>query len=395
MTKRHCMIVHAYYLHDETRVEREAHALIAHGFEVDVICLQSQNEPAFEIIDGVQVYRLPVQRHKGKGLRVQMLEYLSFFVLVFLRLVKLYPHRRYGTLQVHNLPDFLVFSTLVPNLFGARIILDLHDLMPEFFAGTYNKSMDSLPVRILKLQERICCWFADHVITVTELWRQTLIERGVRADKTSVVMNLADERIFGPEQKVTVDPCKRQDGFRLIYHGTITRRYGLDLLIQALDKVKSEIPEIHLTIHGSGEFRDEIMRMVKERKLDPYVFFSVNRVPSSELPKMIVKADLGIVPYRYDVFTDGILPTKLMEYAAVCMPVIAARTTAITAYFDQEMVHLFTPGDANELAQGILFLYKDRKRLAQYAQNIKKFNQRYNWRTVAAQYVQLIDRLNH
>ncbi|HSL43092.1 MAG TPA: glycosyltransferase family 4 protein [Anaerolineales bacterium] len=392
--KRHCMIVHHAYPLAEPRVERESQALVKHGYEVDVLALQQDPPaPAFEVVEGVNVYRLPVLRDKSRGIVGQFLEYFSFFIRSFFKVSALHFKRKYGVVEAHNLPDFLVFAALIPKLMGAKVILNIHDVMPEFYAVRFKTGMSSWPVRLVRWQERISCWFADHVITVTELWRQSLIGRGVRADKTSVVMNLADERIFG-DAKPADHPNGSREGFRLIYHGTITRRYGIDLLIQALDKVKSEIPGIHLTIHGGGEFRDEIMRMVKERNLDSYVYFSVNRVPSSELPKMIMKADLGIVPYRYDVFTDGILPTKLMEYAAVGVPVVAARTTAITAYFDNEMVHLFTPGDVNELAQSILFLYKDRTRLAQYAQNIEKFNERYNWRTVASQYVGLIDRLN-
>jgi glycosyltransferase involved in cell wall biosynthesis len=391
--KRHCMIVHAYYPLDETRVEREAHALIQAGFEVDVLCLKNDNEPAEEKVDGVQIYRLPVRRHKGQGLVVQMLEYLSFFVLVFLRLLVLYPRRKYQTLQVHNLPDFLVFSTILQKLAGAKIILDLHDLMPEFFAGSYNRSMDSLPVRLLKLQERLSCWYADRVITVTETWRQTLIERGVPADKTFVVMNLADERIFRTEDVINYSP-NGKNGFRLIYHGTIARRYGLDLLVEAIDQVKAEIPDIHLTIHGGGEFRDEVMKMVEERNLGKYVHFSIHKLPTSELPKLIKSAHVGVVPYRYDIFTDGILPTKLMEYAAVGIPVIASRTSAITAYFDPQMVQLFSPGDVSELVNSIRLLYNNRDLLSQYRQNIETFNERYNWKSVAAHYVQIVEQLH-
>ena len=388
------MIVHAYYPLDETRVERQAHALLASGFEVDVLCLRNKSEPASEIVDGVRVHRLPVGRHKGKGRVVQMLEYLSFFALVFLRLLTLYPARRYGTLQVHNLPDFLVFSTFIQKLLGARIILDLHDLMPEFFAGTYDKSMDSLPVRVLKLQERVSCWYADHVITVTETWRETLIQRGVRAGKTSVVMNLADEHIFG-QVRPDGQSAEARESFRLIYHGTITQRYGLDLLILAVEQVRSETPGIHLTIHGSGEYRDELVRLVEERNLQKYLAFSTTKLPSSEQPVLIKRAHVGLVPYRSDIFTDGILPTKLMEYAALGMPIIAARTTAIEAYFDSNMVQYFTPGDVRDLASSILLLYKDRDRRTEYARNIERFNQRYNWKTVAAQYVRVVGQLNH
>jgi len=387
------MVVHAHYPLGESRVERQARALIDCGYEVDVICLRGGGELAYEKVNGVNIYRLPVKRHKGSGLFIQLFEYLSFFFLAFYRLLRLYPRRRYGVVQVHNLPDFLIFSALVAKLGGARLILDLHDLMPEFFAASFGRDMKSWPVRLLVLQEQVSCLFADHVITVTETWRETLIRRGVPPGKVTVVMNVADSHIFYPLQ--TMDrPEKTNGNFNLIYHGALARRYGLDLLIQAIEMVRSRIHYIHLTIHGVGEFHQDLVELVEGLNLRNHVSFSTHLLPISELPGLIRKAELGVVPYRSDLFTDGILPTKMMEYVALNIPVVAARTPAITAYFDETMVQFFTPGSVEELANCILSLHKDRAQLARLAENEKKFNQEYTWEKVARDYVALVDHLS-
>ena len=388
--KRHCMIVHAYYPIGEIRVEREARALLEKGYEVDVICLQQSGEPSFSVEDGVNTHRLPIMRHKGKGVAVQFLEYLAFFMLAFFKVTGLHFKRRYNIVQVHNLPDFLIFSALVPKLMGARLILDLHDLMPEFFASRFRSGMNSFPARMLRLQERLAGMFANHVLTVTELWRQTLIERGIPAEKASVVMNVANDKIFN---KSNVSPVPDQGHFNLIYHGQLSQRYGIDLALQAVHLLRREIPEIRFTIHGRGEYLEELKSLAEKLDLGEHVRFSTQYMPTMELPQLVGNAHAGIVPYRRDIFTDGILPTKLMEYAALGVPVIAAHTTAISAYFDSEMVQYFIPEDVEDLANKILILYKDRARLAQYAQNIERFNQRYNWKIVAAQYVQVVERL--
>lgn len=393
------MVVHAYYPIGETRVERQAQALLAQGTEVDLVCLRHTGEPAQAIVDGVKVYRLPVKRH-ASGLVIRFLEYLSFFFLALVRLASLHLQRRYNVVQVHNLPDFLVFAALIPKFTGARIILDLHDLMPEFYAERFQRSVDSLPVRVIRWQEWLSCRFADHVITVTELWRQTLIKRGQPADKVTVVMNVADDRIF--RQDAAADESVDQSGapsqakddgrFRLIYHGTVDQRYGLDLALRAINQVRQTAPNIHLTIHGGGEHRQTLVNLAQELGLQDHVEFSTHFVPTSELPKLIKKADLGVVPYRDGVFTGGILPTKLMEYAALGIPAIAARTPAVAAYFDETTVLLFTPGDVEELAQCILTLYRDRSRLASLANNIAGFNRRYNWPDQRTIYLQLVNR---
>lgn len=388
--KRHCMVVHAYYPVGETRVQREALALVDQGYEVDVICLRDDGEGATAVEDNVKIYRLPVKRHKGHGIIVQFGEYLVFLVLAMLKLMRLHLRQRYGTVQIHNLPDFLVFAALGVKLSGAKVILDLHDLMPEFFASKFDSGMDSWPVRLVIWQEQISCRFADHVITVTESWRQTLIERGVPAEKVSVVMNVADPRIFRRAENGQ-RPSPNGSGFHLVYHGTFAHRYGVDLIVRAVEKARQFIPNIHATLLGGGEYRDELVKLTQEMDLTTCVEISPTMLPAHELPSLLQRADVGIVPNRSNIFTDGLLPTKLMEYVALGTPVIAARTPTITTYFDDQMVQFFTPNDVADLAQCIIQLGQDHNRRERLRQNADKFNQQYSWEKVAADYTALID----
>lgn len=391
--RRHCMVVHNYYPLGEPRVTREAQALLNHGYEVDVICLRRENEPMVEAKNGSTIYRLPVKRHRGTGPAVQLLEYGAFLTLAFARLAALHRRRHYGVVQIHNLLDFLVFAGLAPKLTGARLILDIHDLMPEFYAGRFSRDLSSWPVRLVCLQEQLSCRFVDHVITVSEHWRETLIRRGVPAHRCSVVMNLADEHIFHVAEN---GHCRSPNDsrFRLIYHGTIVKRYGLDLAIQAIDRVKHDIPDVHLTILGKGEYVDTLVRMAQELDLHKHVTIYNEIRPIEDLPAIIQSADIGIVPYRNDTFTDALLPTKLMEYAALGLPAIAARTTAIETYFRDTMTEFFEPGDVDDLAQHVRALYKSPERRAELARGSRKFQERYNWTKVSAEYVALVERLN-
>jgi glycosyltransferase involved in cell wall biosynthesis len=401
---RHCMLVHNTYPQREPRVEREARALVAHGYEVDVICLRDAGEPAEAVVAGVSVHRLPVRRHRGGAAALQLVEYLSFFFLAMVRLARLHRRRRFAVVQAHNLPDFLVFAAALPKLGGARVILDIHDLMPEFYVSRFRGGMRSLPVRIVLLQERLACHFADHVITVTELWRQALIARGVPAHKVSVVMNVADGRIFqrAPDLARTVGEghvrpgatAEREDGFRLIYHGTLTRRYGIDTAIRAVELARHTVPGLHLTVHGSGEARDELAQLVDDLDLARHVTITSHYIPTPEMPAFIRRAHLGVVPYRRDIFTDGILPGKLLEYVALGIPVVTARTPVIESYFDETMLQFFEAEDHHALAATIIALHANRPRLLELAQSADRFNQRHSWQQVSATYIELIDRLH-
>ena len=390
-TKRHCMVVHAYYPLGESRVEREAMALIERGYEVDVLCLRDDGERETEVIDGVRIYRMPVKRHRGRGPAFQLLEYLTFFLLVVLKLFSLQGRRGYDSVQCHNLPDFLIFAAFWPKLRGARLIIDLHDLMPEFYAARFGGRMDSWPVRLVKLEERLSCRFADRVITVTDLWRQTLIERGVPAGKITVVMNVPDATYFHrqPESK----PAAANGEFEIIYHGTLTQRYGVDLIVQALAEIEPGAPEVRLTVLGDGDHRQELLAMVAELGLEERVSFSDGFVTTSELPELIRRAGAGVVPNRDDIFTGALLPTKLLEYVALGTPIIAARTPAIATYFDDSTIEFFSPGCATDLARHIRRLSRDPARRDELIENTDAFYRQYSWREIARTYADLVDEL--
>lgn len=388
-SRRHCMVVHAYYPLGETRVQREALALIERGYAVDVLCLRAPGEPARGEHDGVVVRRLSVRRHRNRGIAVQLLEYLAFFVAAATVVSVRHLRRPYDAVQVHNLPDFLVFCALVPKLTGAAVLLDLHDLMPEFFASRIDAGMRHPLVRLVAVQERLACRFADHVITVTDSWRDLLIRRGVPPDRVSVVMNIADARVFTRDGDA---PAPVADGrFELLYHGTLTHRYGVDLLLDAVALVRDDVPHVHLTLLGDGDLRPELVEQRDRLDLHDRVFISDGMVDVATLPAAIRAADVGVVPTRPGVFTDGLLPTKLMEFVAMGTPVIAARTSTVESYFDGDMVQFFTPGDARDLADAIRVLAGDSARRRALVDNADAFNHKYDSESMTAGYATVVD----
>jgi glycosyltransferase involved in cell wall biosynthesis len=383
---RHCMVVDNRY--PDPRVEREAAALLARGHSVDVICARGDGEPSTERIDGVSVHRLPVRRRRGSGLVSQMIEYVAFTAWAAAMLMRLQARRRYDVVQVHNVPDFLVLAALPARVRGTPVILDLHDLMPEFFASRFVGDMRSLPVRLVLLQERISRALADHVITVTDLWRDTLLSRGARPERVSVVMNVPHDDLYPRHE-----PVPTRDGpVTVVYHGTMTRRYGIDVLLEAIHLARQRA-DVRLRMHGRGEFLADVLRRVSELGLDDITTITSERISAEELTRVIRSADLGVVPNRNDVFTDGILPTKLMEYAALGVPAIVASSSATRAYFTDDMVRFVTPGDAEELAAAIVELAADGEARRAMAARAQAFTDRHPWRTEAARYADLVERI--
>ncbi|MFP3913780.1 MAG: glycosyltransferase family 4 protein [Actinomycetota bacterium] len=382
---RHAMVVHAYYPLGETRVQREAAALVESGMEVEVFALRGRGEPRRETVDGVEVRRLPVRRNRRLGIAFQLLEYMAFFLAAGAALTVRHLRRRYDSVQVHNLPDFLVFAALVPKLTGARVLLDLHDLMPEFFAARIGRSLRHPLVRLVVWQERLACAFADVVITVTDGWRERLVGRAVPADKVRVVMNVADPSLF---QRRMDQPA--HDGFNVLYHGTFSYRYGVDLLVEAAALLAERVGGLKVWLLGDGEYRPELERAVAERGLESVVEMSPGMLGVTELQPYLAAADAGVVPNRSTVFTDDLLPTKLLEYVAVGIPVVAARTPMVDACFDDDMVQFFNPGDAADLAEKLSALAASPEARRKLAESADRFTGENSWERVSRDYVALV-----
>jgi glycosyltransferase involved in cell wall biosynthesis len=225
------------------------------------------------------------------------------------------------------------------------------------------------------------------VITVSDHWREVLEARGVPAGKCSVVMNLADERIFSARPR---EP-RTDHEYRLLYHGTVTYRYGLDLAVRAVGLLAADDDrKVCLTVLGHGDQMPELAALVRELGIEDRVELRDELLPAEELPAVIAAADLGVVPYRDDVFTDGLLPTKLMEYAAVGLPSVAARTTAIERYFRDTMVEFFAPGDAEDLARVVRDLCASPAELDRLARAAEMFRNKHNWHDAGRAYVELV-----
>ncbi|MFA9432457.1 glycosyltransferase family 4 protein [Egicoccus sp. AB-alg2] len=391
------MVVHAYYPLGETRVQREAEALLADGWDVDVLCLRAPGERQRETVDGVRVRRLPVRRHRGQGMGVQLLEYLAFAAVALVQVSLRQVWRHYDAVQVHNPPDLLVWCALVPKVLGVPVVLDVHDLTPELFASRATGRRARLLERLVGWQERLACRFADHVITVTRRWRRRLVARGVPPEDVTVTMNVADPRHFRRDDAapVSTPASASADGaFHVVYHGTLTERYGVDVLLDAAARLRDDLPGLRVSILGDGDARPQLLAQADRLGLGGTVTFSAGMLPVQDVVAILRTADLGVVPNRRNRFTDEILPTKLLEYASLGIPVVASWTPALEADLDPGMVAFCTADDADELASRIRALHDDGPHRTALSQAAGDFARRHDWRAVGAAYTELIDALS-
>lgn len=381
-----CMVVHSY-CPDDPRVRREAEALSAGGTRVDVVCLRNEGEARAETVGGVRYLRLPIRRKRG-GMARYLFEYGSFLLLAFVVASFLAARRRYDVFQAHNMPDLLVLCGLAHRLRGARVVLDLHDLVPEVYIAKFGLGRESKLIRTLTWIESFSIARADAAITTSEAFRRTLIERGIDAGKIHLVLNSPDEKIFPGR----CDPRPPDDSFRLIYHGTLVHRSGLDVALRALALLKDEIPGATLDAIGDGDGAGEFATLARNLGLEGRVHFHGHR-PLAEIPEHIRDADLGLVPNRRNVFTERNLPTRIFEYLRMGRPVIASRLPGVLDYFTAEDLLYFEPDDEKDLARAIRDVHDDPEKSHRIMERGIRVYEGHRWKEESRRYLDLLQLL--
>jgi glycosyltransferase involved in cell wall biosynthesis len=380
--KRAAVLLFSHYPADP-RPKREAEALAAQGVNVDLICLRDDDgEPARETFGSINVTRLQLKRQRGSKLGY-VTQYFVFVLASFFYLASRSLTRRYDLVHVHNMPDVLVFSAIVPKLLGAKIILDLHDPMPELMQTIFKLTEESFSVVLLKRLEKWSIRFADLVLTVNLACKRIYASRSCRPDKIKVVINSPDHEVFRlRKDRVPNGNGKNGNGskpFVILYHGSLVHRNGFDLALESLEKVRQTIPSVRLRVCGKRtNFFEKVMESAQQRALDTYVdYLGVRNV--REIVDAIEDCDLGIIPNHRNVFTEINTPTRIFEYLALAKPVIAPKTKGIQDYFHNNDLIFFEAGDAGDLARKIEFAYSHPVEVAEMVRRGQEIYLSHTW----------------
>lgn len=355
--KKTLFVVFSHYPSD-TRIRKEANALFKNGYDVDVLCLKDNTELSFEIFENIKIFRINIKKKRGSSLNYFLL-YTLFFFSAFYKITKLYLQNRYDVIHVNNMPNFIVFTSFIPKLFGSRVILDLHDPLPEILMSELSLSYNSIFFKIAVLEEKLSIWFADEIITTNIAFKELFISRGCKEEKITIVMNSPQTNIFN---NIMIPKSEANDlsqqKFKLMYNGTIIKRHGLDILIDAVNLLIGKIPNIELNIFGDGEFLPEVLEKIELLKLNNYVkyrgSFLVDRI-AEEIPHI----DIGIIPNRFNVFTNLNFPIRIFEFIHFKKAVVVPRTKGISDYFNDDSIFYFQAENVKDLANVILNIYNN------------------------------------
>jgi glycosyltransferase involved in cell wall biosynthesis/peptidoglycan/xylan/chitin deacetylase (PgdA/CDA1 family) len=388
--RRICMVAYSGYETDG-RIRRYAEALAKRGDIVHVIALEGLNgtQKTFTL-KGVTVYQVQRRDYNESGHWSYATRLLRFLFRSSVVLTRLHARNRYDVVHIHNMPDFLVFAAWYPKLTGARLILDIHDIVPELFASKFNSALKRFYVPGLRLVEKLSASFVDHVIVSNHLWRGKLIDRSVRSNQCSVFVNYPDPEIFARRQRTRQD-----DRFIVLFPGSIQWHQGVDIGIQAFAKLKKRVPNAEFHLYGSehNKLRKTLKDLVRELGLEDSVIFH-GSAPLDIIADIIANADLGVVPKRADSFGNEAYSTKIMEFMSQGIPVVVSRTKIDSYYFDDSSVRFFPSGDSAAMAEAMYEIARDPLLRQSLIQHGLEYVHRHRWERNRQEYFDLIDRLS-
>jgi len=383
-----CMLSYSFYETD-ARIKQYANALIERGDSVDVIALRQPGQPVRASFDGVNVFRIQTRMVNERGPLSYLLRIMRFLVVAAVFMARRHKAEHYHLIHVHSVPDFLVFAAIVPKFFGARVILDIHDVLPELYASKFHVSQDSLWFRFLIFVERVSIAFADHAIIANHLWWERVSQRCGSSAKCSPIRNYPALRLFNPNIRT------RANGkFLITYPGSLNRHQGVDVAISAFAKIKDQMADAEFHIYGEGPAKESLIKLAEDLGISDRVIFH-GLLPTEQIVRVMADTDLAVEPKRAGSnFGNEALSMKIFEFMAVGVPLVVSRTKIHQYYYSDSLVKYYDGDNEDQLAANILLLRRDPKLRKQQIAKALEYVQAHNWDVDKIQYLQIADSLS-
>jgi glycosyltransferase involved in cell wall biosynthesis len=365
----------SYSVYDgDNRVRRYGEALVNQGYEVDAFALwRIGHQDAGDVINGVRVYRIQGRIKNEKSKFDYLWRLLTFFFRSLWAVTREHWKQPYNLIHIHSVPDFEVFAAVFAKVSGAKVILDIHDIVPEFYASKFNVSQDSVVFKALVGMERVSAAFADHVIASNHIWEKRLESRSVPKEKVTTIINYPNLRLFQRQGRTRSD-----DKFIMLYPGSLAYHQGLDLAIRAFSRIHEQVPQAEFHIYGSGDQMEFLKALVAQLGLGEKVLFKGSLV-AEKLVRIMENADLGVVPKRKSGFGNEAFSTKIPEFMAMGVPLVVPDTEIDRYYFNDEVAKFFEADNEASLADAMVLMIRDSGLRERLVENASKFVEDFSW----------------
>ena len=361
------MLVENYFPQD-TRVKNEADLLTSSGYHVAVIALRKKGQPRREIVNGIEVYRVPhlelfkktatADLSKAAQLLLKLraslgylMEYCYLTVACLLVTSYVFVSRGFDVIHAHNPPDTLFVVAIPFKLLGKKFVFDHHDLCPELYRSRY-KTQEGFYTRLLGMFEWCSLKLADIVIATNESYKKVETERAHKNPRDIfVVRNGPNEMRMTP-----VAPSPRLRGMNkciLCYVGSLNPQDGVDYLLRSLHRLVCDLKrsDFHCVIMGTGDSLEDLRDLAGNLQLNGFVELT-GFVSDEDLQANLAAADICVDPDPSSPLNDVSTWIKVMEYMASAKPIVTFDLKE-TRFSAQDAAIYVEPNKETEFAEAI------------------------------------------
>ena len=267
-----------------------------------------------EVVEGIKVIRVWTYITSNKGFFKRILDYISFSFTSFFAGLFL----KCDVIVATSPQFFTALSGRTLHFFKRKPwIMEVRDLWPDSIKSV-GAMKEGVVLRYFSKEEKWCYKSANRIVVVTDTFKKVISEKGIPAEKISVVKNGANLELFKPRGKSPelVEKYGLDGKVVLGYVGTIGMAHKLDFLI---DCVKG-LPGCKLMILGAGAEKEALVEKVANEKIDN-VFF-VDPVSKDKVADYLALQDLALVNLRRDPLFTTVIPSKIFETSAMHIPIM-------------------------------------------------------------------------
>jgi len=402
------MFVENEFPHDP-RPKNECDVLTEAGYSITVVALKKKGEARSEIVDGVQVYRIPrlelftklpldnptlAQRVliRLKSILGYISEYIYFTSACFILSLYVAATRGFDVIHAHNPPDTLFLVALPYKLIGKKYIFDHHDLCPELYQSRYRTRKDVV-ARTLQWIEWANLKLADVTIATNESYKQIHVQRGGRSPESVVVVrngpNPNRMQILNPSERL-----KQMNKKILCYIGSLNPQDGVDYLLRSIKHLLYDLnrEDFHCVIIGSGDSLEDLRKLAAKLSLNGHVELT-GYIAEKDLKEILASADICVDPDPSSPLNDVSTWIKIMEYMAYGKPIVTYDLKE-TRFSAQDAAIYVEPNREDKFAEAVAQLMDRpdlRKKMGEFGR--RRVEDELQWLKVGKNLVAAYDRL--
>ena len=306
-----------------------------------------------ELDEGIELERVPIVPLANAGVVRRCVNFASFLASA----------TWHGTRLDGSPPDVVAATTpqllsglagyLVAKRLGVPFVLEVRDLWPESIvaAGVDGRS------RLVASLERLSNFLyahADHVVVLSDAFREHLLGLGVPSSRVTVIKNGVIPETFAAPDPARVREVRARHGlegrFVVSYIGTTGDAHGLEVVLEAARRCPD--PEVVFLVMGTGNRRGDLEEA--HRRLGAENVVLVPKRPHEDVPAYYGASDAALVHLRRLPAFRKVLPSKMFEAWAAGRPILLgvegeARSTLLRAGGGLA----FEPGSADALLEAL------------------------------------------